>query len=649
MGHGLRKAIVLLSIAYGSLAAPAAHAGEFDVQSCGGPASGVNHAGRQRIALRRHLTFMARARLRVRMADSRLRTNSKPATLRLEAAAGWSVSAPAGTRISRLRYHRYIGKEADDSWLVGTRLSDGTMLETCSFPPLGDRCAVGSDGYLSGSDYFDSGSISTNSLTTGIECPVTATVCGNGATIHRAWAAIYASTVTLDDLQIPNIASPAGSAWTNTGFHKGVETASFDASDNTGIQRTRVVVDGVPLDSAATSWPCDFTYTVPCQDRSPNYAVNTNEVADGGHTLTLSAVDPGSNERTISRAIVVDNHAPAAPSGLAVVGGEGWHDTTSFAVTWNNPPGQVAPIVAADYELCNAVGCSTSQVVGPDIHRIDDVRVPLAGDYTLSVWLEDAAGNSVATNRSASVHLRSGKAPTTTLPPGDPGTPATPTTPRARPGVKLGTARLSGAHLLVRGTLRKEATGTVRVTYRVRAHGRTIEHRGRAPARRGRFRISVRLSRSARRATRGTLIVRYGGDAHYRAQTARRTVRARGARGRAGVRRRHLSTASRARGSSAAHERQADANRDEHPPRWRSAHPPQMLRASSPARVRRRERAPIRRVRLRIRSACATLRWQSSRPRPPTNVSSTKRRIPPGVPSPTAKSLQPGRPPGESP
>ena len=354
-----------------------------------------------------------------------------------------------------------------------------------------------------------------------------ASACGNGFTLHQAWAAIYASTVTLEDLQLPTVSNPTGLAWTNDGFHTGIETASFGATDNTGIQRTRVVVDGVPLPSASTTWACDFTYTVPCQDRSPSYAVNTNEIADGGHTLTLSAVDPGSNEKTVSRAITVDNHAPPAPTGLAVVGGEGWHDTTSFAVSWNNPPGQVAPIVAADYELCNAIGCSSSRVVGPDIHRIDDVRVPLTGDYTLSVWLEDAAGNGVAGNRAGPVHLRSGKEPTTILPPGDPGNPGTPAAPRGRPRVKLSTARIAGTHLVVRGTLHSDATGTVRVTYRVRARGGTIEHRGHARARRGRFRVSVRLSRSARRAARGTVIVRYPGDAHYRAQTARRIVRVR--------------------------------------------------------------------------------------------------------------------------
>ena len=389
-------------------------------------------------------------------------------------------------------------------------------------PPFGAQCALGSDGYLSGADYFDSGPIDSSSLSVGIECPITASVCGNGSTIHQAWAVIYASTVTLDDAQLPAITNPAGSLWTNTGFHTGVEAASFGATDNTGIKRTRVTLDGVPLPSASTNWTCDYTYAIPCQNQSPAYSIDTRGIRDGPHMLALSAVDPGDNEQTVSRSIVIDNTAPAAPSALAVVGGDGWHDTTAFAVTWSNPGGQVAPIVAADYELCGAVGCTTSRVVAPDIHRIDDLRVPLSGDYTLAVWLEDAAGNVVSANRSAAVHLRSGMQPTSTTPP--PGDPAPPTSPRSTPRVKLARARLSGARLIVSGTLPGDATGSVRVTYKVRAHRRTIQHRGQARVKRGRFRVAVRLSRTARRISRGTLLVRYAGDARYRARSAHRTV-----------------------------------------------------------------------------------------------------------------------------
>lgn len=518
-------ATALVLAAWAALGAGPAWGGSFDVQSCGDATAGANHAWALQNNAPGTLDTGAEcppqpdAYSGLATFDHLQGSDSAPGS-----SASWLLTAPAGTRITSLRYHRYIGKELDDSWVVGVRLSDGTLLDGCDLPPFGDRCSQGSAGYLSGADFFSSGVLDTSSLSVGVECPSTVSVCGNGFTVHRAWAVLYASTVTLEDLQHPAVTNPAGTAWTNDGFHTGAETASFASADNAGIKRTRVVVDGVPLQTASTNWPCDYTYPVPCQDRSASYSIDTRSISDGSHTLALSAVDAADNEKTVSRTVSVDNTAPTPPKNLAVVGGEGWRDTTSFAVTWANPAGQVAPIVAADYELCGPVGCTTSRVVGPDIQQIDEVRVPLAGDHTLVVWLEDAAGNVSAANRGGPVHLRSGKEPTTNPPPTKPTDLTPPSLPRSQPRVKLTTARFAGTRLLVRGTLSKDATGTVRVTYRVHARGRTVEHRAHARPLRGVFRVSIRLSRTARRASRGTVVMRYTGDARYLAQIAHRTI-----------------------------------------------------------------------------------------------------------------------------
>lgn len=503
-----------------------ARAGTFDVQSCGDATTGANNAWIAGNSAPTTLDVSAQCPPQggayggLATLDRLQVASSSPGS-----SASWSFAAPPGTQIVDLRYHRYIGKELDDSWIVGVRLSDGMLLDTCSLPPFGDRCSQGSAGYQSGSDYFDSDPLSTSSLSVGIECPSGGPVCGNGSSVHRAWAAIYASTVTLEDLQVPSLTNPAGSVWTNEGFHRGAETATFDASDNVGFKRTRVLVDGVPRTDASTNWACDFTYPVPCQNRSASYAVDTRTISDGSHALAFSAVDAADNEKTVTRTISVDNTAPAAPHDAAVVGGEGWRDTTSFAVTWTNPTGQVAPIVAASFELCGPVGCTTSRVVGPDIQRVDDVRVPISGNHSLAVWLEDAAGNVAPANRSGPLHLRSGKDPATASPPPTkPTEPPAPETPLSHPRVKVTSARLSGTRVLVRGTLPNDATGTVGISYRVHARGRTVEHRGLARAKRGVFRVSIRLSRTARKAARGTVVARYLGDKHYRAAIARRTI-----------------------------------------------------------------------------------------------------------------------------
>jgi hypothetical protein len=495
-------------------------AGTYDVASCGGSASSPGWVSSNTSPATLETAVVcppdADAFSGIRVSDVLGVTDTANGS-----SAEWLLTAPPGIEITRWRYSRYLGKDGDNNWRVWTGTGEGVVLETCDIAAFDDRCTVGAPN---DSAQVDFPGLSTSALEIVVRCVTVNPQCGNGFSLHQAWATVYTSTATLNDPQSPTLANPGGALWTNDGFHRGAETATFATSDNAGIKRTRVVVDGVPRQDASTNWPCDYTYTVPCQNQSASYAIDTGSIPDGTHTLAFSAVDAADNEKTVSRTITVDNTAPSAPTNLAVVGGEGWRDTTSFAVTWTNPAGQVAPIVAADYELCGPAGCTTSRVVGPDIQRIDDVRVPLAGDHTLVVWLEDAAGNVVAANRAGPVHLRSGKDPATSPPPSKPTDPTSPSVPRSQPRVKLTAARLAGAHLVVRGTLRKDATGTVRVTYRVHAHGRTLEHRAHVRARRGVFRVSIRLSRTARRASRGTLVVRYTGDSHYRAQSARRTI-----------------------------------------------------------------------------------------------------------------------------
>src|SRR5204862_5606389 len=77
----------------------------------------------------------------------------------------------------------------------------------------------------------------------------------------------------------------------------------------------------------------------------------------------------------------------------------------SFDLSWTNPDGQLAPIAAADYELCDAAGnCASGTASGRGLESLSDVAVTAAGDYTLKLKLVDDAGN-VGTS-SAPVHLR---------------------------------------------------------------------------------------------------------------------------------------------------------------------------------------------------------------------------------------------------
>ena len=99
-----------------------------------------------------------------------------------------------------------------------------------------------------------------------------------------------------------------------------------------------------------------------------------------------------------------DASAPDAPSNVSVDRGEGWRKDNRFDVRWANPAGQRAPIAAAHYELCDSAGsCQVGSVSG---ESLSGLRVPSRGDYSLSVWLEDEAGNGDRRNSNGAVHLR---------------------------------------------------------------------------------------------------------------------------------------------------------------------------------------------------------------------------------------------------
>ena len=149
---------------------------------------------------------------------------------------------------------------------------------------------------------------------------------------------------------------------------------------------------------------------MPCSNLSAGtYSLDTTTLADGSHAVKVETVDSAANAAAQSRTISVDNNAPAAPA-VSVTGGEGWRSSNSFAVNWTTPSGQVAPVVKAHYQICRVSQPADCQPVGvqtgTNISSLSGLVVPGEGDYTVSVWLEDAAGNTSATNASSPVHLR---------------------------------------------------------------------------------------------------------------------------------------------------------------------------------------------------------------------------------------------------
>jgi hypothetical protein len=222
--------------------------------------------------------------------------------------------------------------------------------------------------------------------------------CSNRAA-DKFWLKLSSVNFLVDDLYVPNAPSVGG--------HLGGTASDYGG----GVSQTRFSLGGAAV-TADFAHGCDrhpsgFNRLQPCPtNEGYGFSVDTTRVADGAHTLQVWSVDPsGAEGPRATQTVHIDNTAPAAPTGLVVVGGDGWRSSRSFAVGWTNPGGQHAPIAGARWQLCRTGGaCTTGTGSGA---AATTVQVPdQAGDYTLRVWLEDAAGNSNGANLSDAVHLR---------------------------------------------------------------------------------------------------------------------------------------------------------------------------------------------------------------------------------------------------
>lgn len=230
------------------------------------------------------------------------------------------------------------------------------------------------------------------------------------------WGSIGDMQIVIDDPVGPALANGRGAAWNGGAWHRGTEGIGFDASDNTGIQRMRVEVSsgsnagsinpGSPIDQGH---PCDYTYAVPCANRGLGSEIDTRNYGDGMHVIRLAAEDAAGNWSSVDAPLNVDNGSPGRPGAVTVAGGESnWHTTNAFDISWNNPGGQTAPINRVHYTIYDSDGnaVSSSAPSGSGINSLSGVTVPGVGDYTLKLYLEDAAGNASPETASDPVHLK---------------------------------------------------------------------------------------------------------------------------------------------------------------------------------------------------------------------------------------------------
>jgi len=254
------------------------------------------------------------------------------------------------------------------------------------------------------------------------------------APANERMAGVRALTFTLEDALAPTavVGGPASGA----GWMHGTQTLNFSGSDRgSGVRFSRTSVDGST--APQTEQPCDKeliagewrgTRMLPCRlSVSGSHQIDTTKLSDGPHLLRHCSIDfAGNTGCAADRILHTDNTAPDAPRGLVLEGGEGWHRSNGFNLGWANPAqGVAAPIVASLYRVSGEgfdsgpIGTGDSGLSG----AIRGALVPRAGQYRLSVWLMDAAGNAIESNSVAATIRFDNVAPSAYLVDPDPDQP----------------------------------------------------------------------------------------------------------------------------------------------------------------------------------------------------------------------------------
>ncbi len=231
-----------------------------------------------------------------------------------------------------------------------------------------------------------------------------------------SWSAIRALTITVEDDQSPG--AGIGGDVTAGGWRRGAQAVGFWGSDiGSGIRFGETTVDGARVNlteyscakaSIGGEWratqmrPCGLT-------ASGGATLDTTRFSDGPHGIHHCVTDFAGNVAcTPDRTFYVDNNPPAHPRNLALGGGEGWRRTNDFDLSWVNPDqGAASAIGGAAWRIEGPAGYDSGVkfTAGHDLGTLQNVFVPHAGTYALSIWLRDEAGNEAQAS-AASLPLR---------------------------------------------------------------------------------------------------------------------------------------------------------------------------------------------------------------------------------------------------
>ncbi len=188
----------------------------------------------------------------------------------------------------------------------------------------------------------------------------------------------------------------------------GRQALGFEASDNVGIKEAwpcgRQPVRDTEKPALATTLSGFPARAARADSKSKRQTCRKAPRNFTSRRRTQLAISP-----TLRRPRSASTMRHPALCQSAVEGGEAWRDRNGYNLAWQNPAEvDRAPIVAAHYRLCRAGTheCSLRRNASGRGYRDRQPRVPAPGEWEVTMWRQDAAGNQQAENASIPVKLR---------------------------------------------------------------------------------------------------------------------------------------------------------------------------------------------------------------------------------------------------
>lgn len=220
--------------------------------------------------------------------------------------------------------------------------------------------------------------------------------------------------VRVDDVVPPTVAVEARGPLATGEWVRGTQELTYSANENAGLTAASANVGDVTLgqddedDCKARNRQAVLNWLSGCGSLGGRIFVDTTRVPDGSHHLAVGVSDLGHHFAASPPITARIDNSPPARVEVAVEGGQEWRNRSDFVLAWANAPEpDRAPIAGATYKLCPPAGgeCRGGQHVGADLARFS-VAVPSPGEWSISMWRRDAAGNETDLTASVPVPLR---------------------------------------------------------------------------------------------------------------------------------------------------------------------------------------------------------------------------------------------------